>query len=165
MTEEQEHVSKTDQQKTDLPTNNIDDKKRASQEIASQEIEQACEPKKPKPKARIKNMQLENYTDEERSYYLKLAAVSKKQIAAMEEKMKYINNDSVPLRFKVLSSGVDDKLKAAAVQKLNHLYTLDESSSEYCRTHALSAPAGPGRGVTGRQQIQQIQNRIQRSTR
>jgi hypothetical protein len=87
-----------------------------------------------KKRQRVKNMEYENYTDDEKKYYVKLVESKRRTIADTEHKIKHLNNDSVPLRFKVLMSGVDESLKAVAVQKLNQLYSLDVSSTEYFNT-------------------------------
>jgi len=85
-------------------------------------------------KAKIVNPELENYSIEERKFYNKLTEDDKTMISKTEQTMKNLNNDAVPLRFKVLQSAVDDKIKAAAIQKLNYLYSLDESCQEYYNT-------------------------------
>lgn len=98
-----------------------------------------ADPQHPKGSAvakrqKIHNPQLEMYTEEELMYYKRLQPKEKKNVAMTEERMQLINCDAVPIRFKVLLSGVDDKLKAIAIQKLNYMYSLEESSTEYYNT-------------------------------
>jgi ATP-dependent Lon protease len=49
----------------------------------------------------------------------------------LEEKMIKLNNDETPIRFRVLLSNIDDKIKAIAIKKVNYITQLDMSSSEY----------------------------------
>ncbi len=87
-------------------------------------------------KVRWKNDELDNYSEDERKYYKNLPIEERYRIAKAEGNIKCINKTTTPLRFKVLSSGLSDELKAVAIQKLNYLYSMDESASEYYRiTH------------------------------
>jgi ATP-dependent Lon protease len=63
-----------------------------------------------------------------------------KQFLSKEEKIKFafeqkrlmeINNDIIPLKFQILSSDIDDKIKALAFKKLNNLRTMCPSNGEY----------------------------------
>jgi ATP-dependent Lon protease len=73
----------------------------------------------------------EQYTCEEHEYYKKQSKSFKKKMALAEKAIADMNNDVVPIRFKILDSMIDDQLKAIAIQKLNHLYDMDSSSDEY----------------------------------
>lgn len=83
--------------------------------------------------SKVKNSELKNYTPEELHYYQQLPDEDRRRIGRLEESIKGLNKATVPLRFKVLLSGVDTHLKAVAIQKLNYLYWLDQSHSEYYR--------------------------------
>lgn len=84
-------------------------------------------------KKRIKNEEAKNYNEEEIKFYKALIDKEKEKIASLEDTIKGMNKANVPLRFKVLLSGIDNKLKAVAIQKLNYLNMLDPSHSEYYR--------------------------------
>lgn len=77
------------------------------------------------------NVAAQHYTREERAYYVKLDKTTQQRVAITESMMHRLNEYDVPLRFKVLLSEVNDKVKAIAVRKVNMLYELDASSSEY----------------------------------
>jgi len=49
----------------------------------------------------------------------------------MEERIKELNEDLIPLRFRIMQSEIDEKICAIAIQKLEHLYSLCPSSGEY----------------------------------
>lgn len=84
--------------------------------------------------SKIINPQLEEYTEEELRYFKKMNPDDRNSISQMEIDLSKVNCTKTPLRFKILNSKVDEKIKAIAIQKLNYLYTLDESCSEYYRT-------------------------------
>ena len=89
---------------------------------------------KRKLRPRIKNEQLNFYTDEEREYYKKLKPDQQNKIASLETRFKELNEELVPIRFRIMISEVDEKIRAIAIQKLEHLYTLCPSSSDYHKT-------------------------------
>lgn len=82
-------------------------------------------------KPKIFNVEIDNYTYEELVYYKKQPDIEKQRIADEEQKMHDLNNSSVPLRFKVLNSDIDPKVKAIAIQKLN---LSDPGSSDFTKT-------------------------------
>ena len=90
-------------------------------------------PKKKRPvRYSIKNPMIDSYTFEECEYFLKaMDNTDKERIVAVEKRMMDLNQDSIPLRFKILNAEIDDKIKAAAIQRLNQMYQLDASSGEY----------------------------------
>lgn len=90
--------------------------------------------KKPIKKKKIKNPMIEEYDENELAYYKQLADQQKRKVAHTETAIIEANQVKVPLRFKILLSDLDEKLKAIAIQKLNYLYTMDSSSSEYYKT-------------------------------
>ena len=79
----------------------------------------------------INNPELRHYDSDERSYYNKLDDDVKAFIASLEKNIKDLNKDEIPLRFKILMSNIDEKVKAIAIKKLRFLYEMDESTSEY----------------------------------
>lgn len=85
-------------------------------------------------RTRLKNPQLQYYTEEEEMFYKRLPPSDKEFVTQVEIKVRELNKESVPTRFQIIMSGLDEKIKAIAIQKLNYMYSLDESSSEYVRT-------------------------------
>jgi ATP-dependent Lon protease len=83
------------------------------------------------PRVRVKNVQLSNYTDDEKFYYKKLKTSDQTKIAEIESRMQEINSTAVPLRFKIITSNVEESIKAIAMQKLDQIYSLEPSSDEY----------------------------------
>lgn len=79
----------------------------------------------------VNNPELKHYDSDERAYYNKLDDDVKAYIASLEKSIKDMNKDEIPLRFKILLSNIDDKVKAIAIKKLRYLYDMDESTSEY----------------------------------
>jgi ATP-dependent Lon protease len=71
------------------------------------------------------------YDDDEIEYYEGLKYEQQLAIASMEQKIIERNNQRVPLRFRIIESGVDEYVKSIAIKKLDVLYTIDHSSSEY----------------------------------
>jgi ATP-dependent Lon protease len=79
----------------------------------------------------IKNPQLRFYASDEKNYYNDLDDEEKKFIAELEKEIKDLNKEHIPIRFKVLMSNIDKKVKAIAVKKLQLLKDMDHNSSEY----------------------------------
>lgn len=96
--------------------------------------------KKPSPKRYksnakvIRNPAIELYTNEELEYYRSLSRNERIVMSKVEQRMYDLNEEVVPLRFKVLSSNIDEKIKALAVQKLNYLSRADPGGGEYNKT-------------------------------
>lgn len=82
-------------------------------------------------KAQVKNGQYEYYTPDEKIYYKRLKSDQQLVISDMESRIKEMNEDVIPLRFRIMQSEIDEKICALAIQKLDHLYTLCPSSGEY----------------------------------
>lgn len=82
----------------------------------------------------IINPSQEYYDSDEMDYYLSLTYDERKTIADIEQQILHNMQVTVPIRFKVLTSGIDDHLKMVAMKKLEMLYALDESCSEYHKT-------------------------------
>jgi hypothetical protein len=87
-------------------------------------------PSKRKVSYRITNIKYRYYDDEERLFYTKLTDEEKGEIALLEKDIHNANNESVPLRFKMLMSNIDIKIKAIAIKKLQYLANMNDSSSE-----------------------------------
>ena len=79
----------------------------------------------------IPNVAARHYTREENKYYASMDVGMRQRVADTEKAVHGLNQADTPLRFKVLLSEVDDKVKAIAVRKVNMLYDLDPSSPEY----------------------------------
>jgi len=94
--------------------------------------------RRPPPKRGIKvhNPAKENYTEDEYTYFKSLTQKEKVQISKVEQRLFDLNQEVVPLRFKVLDSAIDEKVKAIAVQKLNYLSRADPGGGEYNKTLA-----------------------------
>jgi ATP-dependent Lon protease len=72
-----------------------------------------------------------NYTEEESMYFYSLSRQAQKAITQNEERLQNLTSSGVPLRFKIIDSKMDDKLKAHCMQKLNALSRMDNSTGEY----------------------------------
>ena len=88
-------------------------------------------PKKRPPGTDIKNPEAKFYDPDEKSFYNKLSDDEKKYVALLEKAIKDMNKDNIPIRFKILLSNIDEKIKAICIKKLSYLYEMDGSSSEY----------------------------------
>jgi len=87
----------------------------------------------PKKRRRLKvrNKQEEFYTEEESNYYQDLPVEEKHMIANLEDRMSDMNNVTIPYRFKILKSDIDDKIKSVAMQKLDELNSLTAGCGEH----------------------------------
>lgn len=79
----------------------------------------------------IKNPELRWYDSDEKAYYNKLEDDQKLYVATLEKTIRNMNKDDIPLRFKILLSNIDEKIKAIAIKKLRYLNDMDESTTEY----------------------------------
>jgi ATP-dependent Lon protease len=91
-------------------------------------------PKKPIEKKLIRNPMLSYYTYEEMDYYISLSKHDRSKISQIELDIQQRNKMNIPLRFHVLNTEINNNMKSIVVDKLNHLYTMDNSSSEYHKT-------------------------------
>lgn len=82
----------------------------------------------------IKNPEEEYYDEDEKKFYDKLTDDEKRFVASLEIKIKDMNKDDTPVRFKVLMSNVDEKIKAIAIKKLNYLCWMTNVGPEYVKT-------------------------------
>lgn len=79
------------------------------------------------------NPRADNYTNDEMDYYMGLDPDVQTCIADVEKRLINKRSDSVPLRFRILQSGLDDHAKAITIKKLDILNKLDASSSEFVK--------------------------------
>ena len=84
-------------------------------------------------KKRKRDREIENcgYTGNDLDYFRTLTKKERTLILKEEERIQTINYQMVPLRFMILDSKMDDKLKAYAINKLDSLGRMDPSSGEY----------------------------------
>lgn len=73
----------------------------------------------------------DRYSEAESEYYFAQPRTMRKKIRDIEDRLDKYNDEDVPLRFKILMSGLDEHVKAVAVKKLRHLAHMDERSGEY----------------------------------
>jgi hypothetical protein len=76
-----------------------------------------------------------SYIPEEKQYYKDLDTKRQKTIDCIEEEISNINCIKVPMRFRILESNMDIKLKALAINKVDQLNSIDSSSSEYMKMY------------------------------
>jgi ATP-dependent Lon protease len=90
--------------------------------------------KRPQSASTIRNPELRYYGDDEKKFYHKLTEDQKRYVADLEKLINTMNKEDIPLRFKILLSNIDDKIKALAIKKLSYLYGMEESTGEYYKT-------------------------------
>lgn len=74
------------------------------------------------------NVALKRYTTDEVQFYKKADPLIQSRISTIESRISEINEDGVPLRFRVLLSDLDERVKAVAMKKVESLSTMDGSS-------------------------------------
>ena len=77
------------------------------------------------------NPNFKNYGREDVEYFLNLPKNKKKEFISKEKQTIVTPNEDIPLRFKILNSNIDDKMKSIAIKKLNLLNSMNEKSGEY----------------------------------
>ena len=82
-------------------------------------------------KQRLDKDQKASYTREDVAFYAALDEARQKAVDDAEEVIYNMSNAAVPLRFKILESEMDTKVKSLAITKVNHIAWMDASSSEY----------------------------------
>ena len=75
------------------------------------------------------NIAYEIYGDHELSYYHGGTRDMRKKISETEARILHMNDDTIPLRFRVLLSDMDDKVKAVAMKKVDTLAMMDCGSA------------------------------------
>ena len=73
------------------------------------------------------------YFPDEEEYYNNLPRKKQRLIDNIEKKITDINHVKTPLRFKILESDMDIRLKALAINKIEKLNMIDTSSGEYLK--------------------------------
>lgn len=86
-----------------------------------------------KRKSPSTNVALEDYSGEERRYYRNLETGEQLKISSTEKDIKETNDDSVPVRFRVLTAKIPIDAKAIAIRKLEAMSYMDASSGEFCK--------------------------------
>jgi len=81
------------------------------------------------------NPNFKNYGKDEIDYFLKASKKDKKSIIKNEKKSNSIEKKTIPLRFKILNSNIDKKIKSVALKKIDMLNTMNERSSEYFKVY------------------------------
>ena len=71
------------------------------------------------------------YDNKMKKHFLSLEEVEQDNILKLEEEIKTLNNEIVPLRYQLLKCPMDIKVKAVAIKKLNSLESMDSSGNEY----------------------------------
>ena len=82
-----------------------------------------------KKRLKLKSKQFYGFDDVE--YYKRLCDEEQQAIDEIESNISCINDIDTPLRFKILTSGMDMKLMSIAISKIDQLSMLESSSSEY----------------------------------
>ena len=78
-----------------------------------------------------KNKILKQYDGKMLDHFFSLNNIEQNKIIKIEQEIKNVNNELVPLRYQILNADIDIKVKAIAIRKLNGLNTMDTSSTEY----------------------------------
>lgn len=81
------------------------------------------------------NPNFKNYGKDEIDYFLKASKKDKKSIIKNEKKSNSVEKKTIPLRFKILNSNIDKKIKSVALKKIDMLNTMNERSSEYFKVY------------------------------
>jgi len=71
------------------------------------------------------------YDPKMKKYFVGLEVEEQEKILGLEKEIQNINNETIPIRYQLLESKMDVKIKAIAMKKLNALQNLDSTSSEY----------------------------------
>lgn len=82
------------------------------------------------------NPELGDYTEEELKYYETLTDGQRKEVDALEQRLAKLNENggfdgTMPRRFRLLQSAMDEKSKAIVFQKLYYLDRMSRNDSEY----------------------------------
>lgn len=82
------------------------------------------------------NKDIVEYCSDEIDYYHSLPKKKRKIIDKIEKDIININNTKKPIRFKIIESDMDIKIKSIAISKINQLDIMDSSSSEYMKLYS-----------------------------
>jgi len=106
----------------------------------------------PRSNLLVQNPKLRFYSAEEKKYYQALDPAQKELVDKTEVSICNSTRASMPMRFKIIQSDIDAKIKTIAITKLEHLDLMSPSSGEYHKlTNWMEAlvniPFGKYRGV------------------
>jgi ATP-dependent Lon protease len=88
---------------------------------------------RPADESNTRNPEEKNYSHDEWKYYKGLSTRSKNAIAAIENVIRQHGHRDVPLRFRMLQSGMPNDVKALAVKKCSMLVFMHTSTGEYSK--------------------------------
>jgi len=74
---------------------------------------------------------LQKYNQNMVEYFYSLDEKQREEIMEIEKKITNINENTTPLRFKILKSNIDNEIKATAIRKVEALRNLEPNSTEY----------------------------------
>jgi ATP-dependent Lon protease len=77
---------------------------------------------------------LRKYDRQMRQFFYDLDEKKKDEILSIENEIKSINQTVTPLRFQLLTSNLDNHVKAIAIRKIENLSNMDPGSGEYFKT-------------------------------
>lgn len=128
------------------PTSDDDDDEDYDDECESDSEDEDAENKQ-ELKRKLRSKTKRSYGYDDIKYYKKLDNKRQKIVDEVEEMLLKVNDGSIPLRFKIIESEMDIKLKALAISKVDQLGMLDASSSEYYKLsnwieHICKIPIG-----------------------
>lgn len=86
----------------------------------------------PEPKTKSKKGSVnQKYTNDEQKYLNNLNSADKNVLINLDNSICSIQNDSVPLRFKILKSNIDNRIKYILLTKLEQFQQMNEDHGEY----------------------------------
>ena len=86
----------------------------------------------PEPKTKSKKVSVnQKYTNDEQKYLNNLNSADKNVLINLDRSICSIQNDSVPLRFKILKSNIDNRIKYILLTKLEQFQQMNEDHGEY----------------------------------
>jgi ATP-dependent Lon protease len=77
---------------------------------------------------------LKKYDRSMRTFFFDLDEEKKEEILEIENEIKSINHTITPLRFQLLTSNIDNEIKAIAIRKIENMSQMDTSSGDYYKT-------------------------------
>jgi ATP-dependent Lon protease len=77
---------------------------------------------------------LKKYDRSMRKFFFDLDEEKKEEILEIENEIKSINHTITPLRFQLLTSNIDNEIKAIAIRKIENMSQMDPSSGDYYKT-------------------------------
>lgn len=135
-TEPVESTESTEQTESDELDESLesDDSNVSSHDTSEEDGDCPSDSKPNKISKKRKRANVHEYDNEQDyQYYKKLSKGKKADIDTLEKEIADVNLVTVPLRFKILESKMDLRLKSMAINKLDSLYNMDPSSGEYCK--------------------------------